>query len=207
MSWRSTWERTDCGLSSRNGRNLQARDLSIARRHRMSTKPLASKHELEPSVHRLKLFGICLASAWFLIDQATKWWILEYAMNPPEMLSIAPFFNLMLGWNSGVSFGILGGQELPPWTLALFSGTVAAALIVWLLRTHDRLVATGLALIVGGALGNTLDRVRHGAVTDFLDFHLAGWHWPAFNMADVGVVCGAALLMLDGFVRRDSDAV
>src|SRR5205085_844626 len=92
------------------------------------------------------------------------------------------------------------------WTLAMFSGNIAAALIVWLLRTRDRLVVTGLALVIGGALGNTLDRIHHGAVTDFLDFHLADWHWPAFNMADVGVVCGAAFLMLDSFVRQDRDA-
>jgi signal peptidase II len=97
-------------------------------------------------------------------------------MNPPEALRITPFFNLVLGWNRGVSFGMLSGHELPPWTLALFSATIAAALIAWLLRTRDRLTVTGLALIIGGALGNALDRVNHGAVTDFLDFHLADWH-------------------------------
>lgn len=173
----------------------------------MRTEPIASKEAPESSVHRLKFFGLGLALAWLLVDQATKWWILECVMKPTEALRIAPFLNFVVGWNRGVSFGILGSHELPPSTLALFSGTVVVALMVWLFRTQDRLVATGLALIVGGALGNTLDRVRHGAVTDFLDFHLADWHWPAFNMADVGVVCGAALLMLDSFVRRDSDAV
>lgn len=173
----------------------------------MSTEPIASKRATGRSGYGLKHFGLGLALAWLLIDQATKWWILECAMNPPEVLRVAPFFDLVLGWNRGVSFGMLGGHALPPWTLALFSGTIAVALTVWLFRTRDRLIATGLAFIIGGALGNTLDRVRHGAVTDFLDFHLAGWHWPAFNMADVGVVCGAALLMLDSFVRRDSDAL
>lgn len=172
----------------------------------MRTEPIAPKHAVEPSVHGLQYFGLGLALAWFLLDQATKWCILEYVMKPPETLRIAPFFNLVLGWNGGVSFGIMGGYDLPPWTLALFSGTIAAALIVWLLRTRDRLVVTGLALVIGGALGNTLDRICHGAVTDFLDFHLADWHWPAFNMADVGVVGGAALLILDSFVRRDRDA-
>lgn len=172
----------------------------------MRTEPIAPKHAPEPSVHGLQFFGLGLALVWFLLDQATKWWILEYSMKPPEALRIAPFFNLVLGWNRGISFGMLGGHELPPWTLALLSGTIAAALIVWLLRTRDRLIATGLALVIGGALGNTLDRIRHGAVADFLDFHVVDWHWPAFNMADVGVVCGAALLILDSFVRRDRDA-
>ncbi|EKS38588.1 signal peptidase II [Afipia broomeae ATCC 49717] len=153
-------------------------------------------------MHGLRLFGLGLALAWLLIDQATKWWILEYAMKPPEALRIAPFFNLVLGWNRGVSFGLWGGHELPPWTLALLSGSIATSLLVWLFRTDNRLVATGVALIVGGAFGNVLDRLRHGAVTDFLDFHLWGWHWPAFNMADVGVVCGAALLILESFVHQ-----
>lgn len=171
----------------------------------MSTEPIASMHAPKPSVHGLKIFGLGLALAWLLMDQATKWWILEYAMKPPEPLRIAPFFNLVLGWNRGISFGMLGGHELPPWTLALFSGTIAAALIVGLLRTRNRLVAAGLALMIGGALGNTFDRVHHGAVTDFLDFHLADWHWPAFNVADIGVVCGAGLLILDSLFRGDSD--
>ena len=171
----------------------------------MSSQPIGSKHATKPSAHGLRRFGLGLALVWLLIDQATKWWILEYAMKPPEPLRIAPFFNLVLGWNRGISFGMLGGHELPPWTLALFSGAIAAALIAWLLRTRERLVVTGLALIIGGALGNAVDRIHHGAVTDFLDFHLADWHWPAFNMADIGVVCGAGLLILDSLCRGNSD--
>lgn len=172
----------------------------------MRTEPIASKRAPEPSVHGLKFFGLSLALVWFILDQATKWWIIEYGMTSPAPLRITSFFNLVLGWNRGISFGMFGGHDLPPWTLALFSGGIAVVLIVWLLRTRDRLVAMGLALVIGGALGNALDRVHHGAVTDFLDFHLADWHWPAFNMADVGVVCGAALLIVDSFVRQDRDA-
>ena len=171
----------------------------------MSSQPIGSKHATKPSAHGLRLFGLGLALVWLLIDQATKWWILEYAMKPPEPLRIAPFFNLVLGWNRGISFGMLGGHELPPWTLALLSGAIAAELIAWLLRTRELLVVTGLALIIGGALGNAVDRIHHGAVTDFLDFHLADWHWPAFNMADIGVVCGAGLLILDSLCRGNSD--
>lgn len=154
----------------------------------------------------LKIYGLVMALGWFVLDQATKWWILEGVVSSHGTIHITPFFNLVLGWNRGISFGMLGGHDLPPWILALFSGSIAAGLIIWLLRTRDRLVATGLALIIGGALGNALDRLRHGAVADFLDLHLADWHWPAFNMADVGVVCGAALLIADSFIRRDRDA-
>lgn len=169
----------------------------------MRIEPIAARYI---PICGLRLFGLGLALAWFLLDQGTKWWILECVMKPPETLRIAPFLNLVLGWNRGVSFGILGGYELPPWVLALFAGTIAAALILWLFREDNRRVTTGLGFFIGGALGNALDRLRHGAVTDFLDFHLGGWHWPAFNMADVGVACGTALLILESFVRQSRSA-
>jgi signal peptidase II len=153
----------------------------------------------------LKFFGFGLALVWFLLDQATKWWVLE-AMSPAAEIRITSFFNLVLAWNNGISFGMLARHGLPPWTLALLSGIIVVVLGIWLWRTRDRLTATSLALIIGGALGNALDRLRHGAVTDFLDFHWVDWHWPAFNMADVGVLCGCALLIVDGLIRRDSDA-
>ena len=123
-------------------------------------------------------------------------------MNPPREVPVTGFFNLVLGYNTGVSFGMLGGSGLPAWALSVIATAVAAALMVWLSRTQDAFVATALGLLIGGALSNGLDRLRNGAVTDFLDFHLAGWHWPAFNVADVGVVCGATLLMLDGALGR-----
>ena len=171
-------------------------------------RPIAQKMKdaSELSVRRMKFFAFSLVVFWFALDQAAKWWILEYVMNPPRAVPVTPFFDLVLGWNRGISFGMLGGRELPPWTLALLSTAIATGFVIWLLRSDNRIVATGLALIIGGALGNALDRMRHGAVTDFLDFHLAGWHWPAFNLADVGVVVGAALLIVDSFVRRDQDA-
>lgn len=95
--------------------------------------------------------------------------------------------------------------NLPPWTLALFSFGVAAVLLVWLGRTTSIPVRTGLGLLVGGALGNATDRVRHGAVTDFLDFYVVGWHWPAFNIADAGIVCGVALLVLGAIIVNRSN--
>lgn len=163
-------------------------------------------HSIADPPASLKIYGLVFAFGWFVLDQTTKRCILEEVVSSHGAIHITPFFNLVLGWNRGISFGMLGAHDLPPWILALFSGSIAAGLIIWLLRTRDRLVATGLALIIGGALGNALDRLRHGAVADFLDFHLADWHWPAFNMADVGVVCGAALLITDSFIRRDRNA-
>ena len=126
-------------------------------------------------------------------------------MLSPRAIEITSFFNIVLGRNTGVSFGLLTGAGAPPWALALFSVGVAVVLLVWFGRATSALVLTGLGLIVGGALGNATDRVRHGAVTDFLDFHIAGWHWPAFNMADVGIVCGVFFLVLDALMVRQSD--
>lgn len=155
--------------------------------------------------NRQAMRALLLVAAWYVLDQATKWWIIEHVMKPPRAIEITSFFNVVLGRNTGVSFGLLTGVALPPWALALFSVGVAALLLVWFSRATSPLVLTGLGLVVGGALGNATDRVRHGAVTDFLDFHVAGWHWPAFNMADVGIVCGVSFLLLDALMVRRSD--
>lgn len=139
---------------------------------------------------------LAVAATWYIIDQATKWWILNHLMNPPAAIGLTPFFNIVLGWNTGVSFGLFGGLGVPAWIFVAFAIAMSAALLVWLGRANVPFVRVAIGLIVGGALGNATDRLRRGAVPDFLDFHLGNWHWPAFNMADVGVVCGTSLLML-----------
>lgn len=152
------------------------------------------------SIERPAIMGLIIAPMWFTADQGAKWWAIQHLMDYPEqVVPVTAFFNLALGWNRGVSFGMLSGLALPPWSLALLALAVSAILLIWLWRTPSWLVSCGLGLLVGGALSNALDRLRYGAVTDFLDFHLAGWHWPAFNLADAGIVCGALALMLDAF--------
>ena len=141
----------------------------------------------------LTLGGGALVVA-FAADQASKALVVAEAARLAGGVPVLPGFNLVFGRNSGVTFGLF--REVPWWGLAL----VAAAICAWLLRimvsapTRSEAVAAGL--IVGGALGNVVDRIRFGAVTDFLDFYAGDWHWPAFNLADVAVVCGAALLVL-----------
>ena len=142
--------------------------------------------------------GLPIALFWFVVDQATKWWILNHVMDPPRVIPITGFFNLVLGRNTGVSFGLFG--DAPPWVLVAFALAIAAVMVVWMARAESRLTAIGLGLIIGGAMGNVLDRLRLGGVTDFLDFYIGQWHWPAFNMADVGIVCGVGLLLLDSFL-------
>ena len=154
------------------------------------------------------------APAWFsvaaaivLADQLSKWLVLA-RFAPGERVELAGFFNLVLVFNKGAAFSFLA--DAPGWqTPLLVAFAAAAALIVsvLLLRSPERRVfCAGLALILGGAIGNVIDRLRFGYVVDFLDLHAAGWHWPAFNVADSAITLGAALLILDGFRRHERRA-
>ena len=142
--------------------------------------------------------GLAIAALVMALDQATKWWILLSVMRPPRMIEITPFFNLVLTWNRGVSFGFLNTDSAAgPWILSVLALVVVALLVVWLARAGGWFVIGALGLIIGGALGNVIDRAVHRAVVDFLDFHWAGYHWPAFNVADSAITVGAAMLVVD----------
>jgi signal peptidase II len=142
-----------------------------------------------------------LAAAVIVADQLTKAAVLA-RFAPGEALGVTPFFNLVLAFNRGVAFSFL--LDAPAWLLIAFAVVAAGIVSVLLVRSPGkRLLCTALALILGGALGNVVDRVRLGRVVDFLDFTLAGWHWPAFNLADSAISIGAVLLILDGFLGRE----
>jgi signal peptidase II len=135
-----------------------------------------------------------VAALALIVDQASKWLILNVVMQPPRVIEVLPVFNLTLGFNTGVSFGLFS-DALDDWALA-FAGVKLAIVIglcVWAYLVTSALERVGLALIAGGALGNVVDRALQGAVTDFLDVHWGGAHFPTFNMADVmislGVMC------------------
>lgn len=124
-------------------------------------------------------------------------------MQPPREIAVTPFFNLVLAWNRGVSFSLFRSDaSLAPYLLSAVAVAVVIALLVWLGRQHRFWPALGIGLVIGGALGNVIDRLRHGAVVDFLDFHAAGWHWPAFNLADSAITIGVAVLVVDGLFGR-----
>lgn len=147
--------------------------------------------------------GLIVALLILVADQISKFFLLDLMQQNPQGIVIAPFFNLVLVWNTGVSFGLF--QEDTPlrsWTLIGVAAAVLIWLLVWLWRAQGRLIGAALGLIIGGAIGNIIDRYRFGAVFDFLDFHAFGWHWPAFNVADSAIVIGVGLLLLDGFRSR-----
>jgi signal peptidase II len=137
-----------------------------------------------------------------VLDQATKAWV-QVAFQPYESLEILPFFNLVLAYNTGAAFSFLSdGSGWQRWLFVGLALVVAVVLVFWLRRLDedDRMAGWGVALVLGGAIGNVIDRIWLGHVVDFLDFHWAGWHWPAFNVADMGITCGVGLLLLDGFL-------
>lgn len=139
---------------------------------------------------------LALSAAVIAADQATKAWVLS-ALHLYERVAVTSFFNLVLAMNPGAAFGFLATAA--GWQRWFFI-VLALAISVWLLvmiRRHaaERLMPAALALVLGGALGNVIDRVRLGAVVDFVDLHVAGWHWPAFNVADAAIVLGVILLV------------
>lgn len=148
-----------------------------------------------------------LSAAVVAADQLVKMAVIA-ALRPGEQRRMAEFFSFVLTFNNGAAFSFM--RDVPGWPRYLFSAVAlaAAGLIVWLLRRGgDRWYCAGLALILGGALGNLWDRVTLGQVVDFLLFHWRGWYFPAFNIADSAITVGAALLILDSIgQRRDRDA-
>lgn len=128
------------------------------------------------------------------IDQGSKVAVLGEADRLTFGLPIFPNLDLVLVRNDGVTFGLLG--QVPWWGLSLVAMLVCLWLMHMMFISTSRIEALGCGMIIGGAFGNVIDRVRFGGVTDFLDFYVGAWHWPAFNLADVAVVCGASLLVL-----------
>ncbi|CAN5140107.1 signal peptidase II [soil metagenome] len=146
---------------------------------------------------------LVLAFVTIALDQLSKLAILKSFGFAERKPVIAGLFDLTLLYNKGAAFSFLAGAS--GWQREFFTavGVIAALLIVWLLAKHghQKLFATALALIMGGAIGNVIDRLMHGHVVDFLLFYWRDWYWPAFNVADSAIVCGAALLIVDELLR------
>lgn len=151
-------------------------------------------------------FGLLTALLVVIGDQMTKLWIVHDVMAPPKVIEVTSFFNIVMVWNRGASFGLFGTES--PSTQYMLVGVAAViclVLLLWLRKAKTAWLAVGLGAVIGGAIGNVIDRLRYGAVADFLDFHAAGYHWPAFNVADMAITVGVAMLLLDGLIGKRAD--
>lgn len=151
---------------------------------------------------RSLLWGLGVAAVIMVLDQITKHYTLHTLLADVRGFEVLPFLNIVTAWNTGVSFGMFGDGAFSPWLFFALAVLISLGMAVWMARTTDRILILSLSMMIGGAIGNAIDRVRWGAVFDFIDVHAFGWHWPAFNVADAGITVGAALLILDSLFRR-----
>jgi signal peptidase II len=160
---------------------------------------LTAKDGAGAAGRRPLVLGVAVAVAVFAADLASKLWILDgLALEVTGPIRLAPFLDLVLVWNRGVSYGLFQqNSELGRWLLVAVTAAATAALSLWLARTKSRLTAVALGLVVGGAVGNGVDRVVYGAVVDFVHFHVADFSWYVFNVADAAIVAGAGLIAVD----------
>lgn len=150
--------------------------------------------------------GILAAVVTLVADQASKLWLLYvFDLAHRGAVRVTPFFDLVLAWNIGISFGWLqNDSQAAQLALMAVKALAVVALAIWMARSHTRLATVALGLIIGGAIGNGIDRLLHGAVVDFALFHIeiggSTYNWYVFNLADVAIVAGVAALLYDSFL-------
>lgn len=146
--------------------------------------------------------GLAIAVVTLVLDQISKWWILSVFNLPSRgVVEVLPFFNLAMVWNRGVSFGLMAADgDLGRWLLVGLTVAISVGVLVWLRRAADVLTVLGLGLILGGAIGNIIDRIAYGAVADFVQLHAFGYSFYVFNVADAGITIGVALLLWDAIL-------
>lgn len=183
---------------------------------------------------RFFIMGLFLALVVIFADQYTKWLVMETVLranptmvgfqewfmtrNPVNFfldqreayntLAVTPFLNLVMVWNQGISFGMLSSADDAQMMTSVLIGVsvmISMIMLIWMALTTRAVSAIALGLIIGGAIGNVIDRIRFGAVADFVDVYVGDWHWPAFNLADSAIVIGALLLMVDVIRAPDKD--
>ena len=142
--------------------------------------------------------NIFLILSIIAFDQVTKLAILKNFPNPLKIIEITSFLNFVLVQNKGISFGLFSHYEIG-WLISILTVVIIIVLFMWLKKLDRPILAFHFSLIVGGAIGNLIDRLNYGAVVDFIDFHLFGWHWPAFNIADSAITLGVVFLLIVSF--------
>jgi signal peptidase II len=150
--------------------------------------------------------GIAIAVAAAALDQASKFALLrhfhEAGCGVLRAETVTPFLQLVLTCNSGVSFGLFNRSGVGAAVFSTAAALVAVVLVFWLSRVRTGFLAIAIGLVIGGAVGNVIDRLRFGGVIDFLYFHAGSWYWPAFNLADSAICLGVAAMLFDGLWLR-----
>lgn len=187
----------DAGVTSQAGSS----------RPRAANRPRASKgsgrgRAAQKGLSVTAILGFSAALITLILDQVTKLYTLfVYDLPVKEPVEFAPFVNLIVVWNRGISYGLFQqNSEIGRWGLIVISILAAIGLSVWIRRTSAKLLAVSLGLIVGGAIGNVIDRLVYGAVFDFIQIHLGSWSWYVFNVADAAIVAGVIGLLYDSFI-------
>ena len=177
-------------------------------RSRAAAKPPASRSRAskaratQPGLSAAAILGFSVALVTLILDQATKLYTLfVFDLPVKEPVEFAPFINLIVVWNRGISYGLFQQDgDLGRWILVVVSILASIGLSVWIRRTTAKLLAASLGLIVGGAIGNVIDRLAYGAVFDFIQFQIGSWSWYVFNVADAAIVAGVIGLLYDSLV-------
>jgi signal peptidase II len=187
----------DAGMTSRPG----------SPRPRAANRPRVSKgsgrgRTAQRGLSVAAILGFSAALITLILDQVTKLYSLfVYDLPVKEPVEFAPFINLIVVWNRGISYGLFQqNSEIGRWGLIIISILAAIGLSFWIRRTTAKLLAVSLGLIVGGAIGNVIDRLAYGAVFDFIQIHIGSWSWYVFNVADAAIVAGVVGLLYDSFV-------
>jgi signal peptidase II len=149
--------------------------------------------------------GLAVAVVVAVLDQLSKAWVLNFFGETgcaAHYFPVTWYFDLVLTCNTGISFGLFNRSGLGSLVFATVGAVIVAVLLFWLSRVGGNLMAVALGLVIGGAVGNIIDRLRFDGVIDFLYFHVGAWGWPAFNLADAAICLGVALILLDGMLSR-----
>lgn len=171
----------------------------------------ASPEKVRPGTRYLRL-GAIVAILAFAVDQGHKWWMLKvFGITTGDIVAVTSFFDLVLVWNKGISYGLFQQEsQAGQWVLLAITMVIVAIMARWLYTAADALVSVAVGLVIGGALGNAMDRIVHGAVADFFSFHIAlggsEFRWYVFNLADVAIVAGVALLLYDSLLGNKDTA-
>lgn len=148
--------------------------------------------------------SLIVALTIIALDQINKWYMIDI-INIKEPIEVTSFFNLVMVWNRGISFGMFQHAFYSPIIFTFLAILIIIALLFWLKNTDSMIEIISIGLVIGGAIGNVIDRIKYGAVADFYDFHAAGYHWPAFNIADMAVFIGAVMLCICSlFCKKES---